>query len=337
MVFMLLPAIGRGEELTVEQREVLAKKFVESRGQRLPELQIFAPSDEELEQTMRAASAKGNESLKFAKGNGVRLLSTGHSWVAPAIRTLPLLTKSAGIEHHQRAHISGGFTGSANSIWLTEFGKFPNKPATPTLLSAIATGQWDVLSCGSFYGDKPECFTQWIDVCLKHNPEMTFLMQDGWPVFPQRMKDAKPEAILADMEAQHLLGLQLTTDMYEKLNRRYSDKVRIIPAGEAVLRVLRHYFAGELPGFDCVSEHLGGKRGIYRDGGHLSGTSGMDQIVGYTYFSLLYRKSPERLTEYRPTGLDPDADRLLRRTAWQAVISSPLTGITDKAGQGVAD
>ena len=302
-------------------------------------VEFFQPTAADLDRAMHPETAARKEPLSFPKGNGVRLLMTGHSWVAPGHRTLSAIAAAAGFDgHHQRAHLSGGSTGSANSIWLTEFGKFRDKPAQPLLFPAIATGQWDVMSWGAFYGDTTECYTQWIDVCLKTNPNMTFLIQDGWPTFPQALATASADSVLTAIDAQQSLAqLVMFRALYDSLNTRYPGKLRIIPAGAAVVEMLHHYYAGRLPGFDCVSEHLGGNRGIYRDGGHLSGASGMEHLVGYAYFGMLYRQSPERITGYHPRGVNATVDELMRKATWNAIIHSPFSGITDKAGKGMAD
>jgi hypothetical protein len=255
------------------------------------------------------------------------------------VRSLPLLAAAAGFDgHHQRAHTSGGSTGSANSIWLTEFGKFKDKPAAPILLRAIATGQWDVMSWGAYYNDRPEFYSQWIDVCLTKNKDMTFLIQDGWPLYPRNLAMPTPQAVLTAVQADLAKGQDLLFRMlYDDLNKSYPGKVHIIPAAPAVIEMLGHYVAGELPGLDCISEHLGGKCGIYRDGGHLSSASGMDQIVGYVYFGMLYRQSPEQIKGYQAKGVDPVVDGFMRKAAWNAIIHSPFSGITDKEGRGVAD
>ena len=306
----------------------------------LPTNQFFKATAEEMDRAMRADSATTQkEPLQFSKGNGVRLLMTGHSWVAPGRRTLLEIAAAAGFDgHHQRAHLSGGGTGSANSIWLTEFGKFPGKHATPVLLPAIATGQWDVMTWGGYYGDTVECFGQWIDVCLRHNPAMKFAVQDGWPTYRSSRGGEPADAIRKSIDEQQE---RIQHDIIQKtaaaIEAAYPGKVHVIPAGAAVVEMLHHYLAGELPGFDCISEHLGGKRGIYRDGGHLSVTSGMEYLVGYLYYGMLYRQSPERIADFHPRGVDPVVDRHMRRAAWNAIIHSPLSGITDKEGKGVAD
>jgi len=329
----------RAEESSLKARAAEIARAAASRAPK-PANPAFLATAEEMDLAMHAENlAKRSEPLEFPKGNGLRLLMSGHSYVAPAVRTLPLITEAAGLDgHHQRSHNSGGSTGSVRGIWLTEFGKFRGKPATPILMPAIATGQWDVMTWGAYYHDTVDSYTPWIDACLAKNPAMSFFIQDGWPSYPREVADTDHPLIQAVIDAELALGREkLFNALSEGLNKRYPGKVHVLPVAPAVVEMIRHYYAGELPGFDCLSEHLGGKCGIYRDGGHLSGSGGMDQIVGYVYYGVLYRQSPERVTKYRPTGVDPVVDRLMRQAAWNAITHDPLSGITDKAGRGEAD
>jgi hypothetical protein len=80
--------------------------------------------------------------------------------------------------HHLLSHLNGGGKGSARSIWAAEHGlDYPGRPEgaqkRTILLPAIETGQWDVMTWGAYTWDKPEDYTNWIDVCLKVNPGMT--------------------------------------------------------------------------------------------------------------------------------------------------------------------
>ena len=82
----------------------------------------------------------------------------------------------------------------------------------------------------------------------------------------------------------------------------------------------------------------GGKRGIYSpDSFHLSKTSGIGWLVGYCYYGMLYRKSPELIADFHPQGVDPTLDRLMRRAAWQAITHSEFSGLTDTNSNGIAD
>jgi hypothetical protein len=298
--------------------------------------EIFKVTAEELDRLMQAdTAASADEPLSNPKGNGLRILSTGHSWVRPAINTLPAIAKAAGYDgHHQRANLSGGMTGSANSRWRAEIGKFDGKPPRPILLPAIATGEWDAMTWGMFYLDTPEHFEQWMDVCLKHNPEMRFYLQDGWPLYRETIANDEARQQMQTRQSEINGFVQ---SLVEGLNAKYDDRVRVIPAGNAVMRVVEAYFDGKLPELDCVSEHLGGKNGIYRDGGHLSRVSGMELLDGYIYYSVLYQRSPALLKDYKPEGTAPNVDRVLREAAWQAAITHPLSGVVDKDGDGVGD
>lgn len=280
--------------------------------------------------------------LSFEKGNGLRIVMTGHSWVAPGRNKLLEIAEAAGYTgHHQRIHGGGGSTGAANAIWLKEFGKWnEDTPPAPILLPAIATGEWDVMTWGCYYDDLPEYYTQWIDFCLENNPEMRFYIQDGWPRHLPSYKEKQPDEVMASLEADHkYLQKTIAEQLYTSLEEKYPGKVHMIPAGEAVMKMIRLYHDGKLPEFDCIDEDRGraGKRGIYRDGGHLSRTSGIEQLVGYMYFGMLYRRSPETIADYAPEGISERVDRIMRRVAWEAIVESPYAGIDDENRDGLAD
>ena len=304
---------------------------------------IFKPSEEEMEAAVERGRelAKGKEPLAYEKGDGLRILMTGHSWVAPGRKTLPAIAAAAGYEdHRQRHHASGGRTGAANAIWLKEFGHWEDgSAANPILLPALVTGEWDVMTWGSFYEDKIDYYTQWIDLCLKHNPEMIFYVQDGWPRFNPAWESLSSEEIRKAVDAEQAKiqsGLYKTN--YEKLEAKYPGKVRIIPAGYAVVDLIRQYLDGEIEYLDCVDEKSQkGKKGIYRDGGHLSRASGVEHLVGYLYYGMLYGKSPAKIEGYMPSGIPPAFDRRMREAAWNAIVKSPFADVDDADGDGVAD
>src|SRR5262245_41216948 len=73
----------------------IAAAMMEKAAQK-PANQFFEATAEEMNRAMHADSAVAQkEPLQFPKGHGVRLLMSGHSFVAPA-RTLPALAAAAG-------------------------------------------------------------------------------------------------------------------------------------------------------------------------------------------------------------------------------------------------
>jgi hypothetical protein len=124
----------------------------------------------------------------------------------------------------------------------------------------------------------------------------------------------------------------------EQLAKKYPDKVRVIPAGPAVVDLIHRYLNGEVPDFDCIDEMSeGGRKGVYRDGGHLSRNSGTEWLVGYLYYGMLYRKSPQLIENFAPEGVPKRLDKTLREIAWKAITTSPMSGVVDKDRDGVGD
>jgi hypothetical protein len=307
----------------------------------LPTTKAFQKEAGEIDAKMQSDTAAASAApLSYKKGHGLRILMTGHSWVAPGKITLPDIAKAAGYKDHiQRDHTSGGASGSANSIWLNEHGQDKNKPTRIILLPAIPTGQWDVMTWGMYTNDKPQDYIQWMEPCLQANPAMVFYIQDGWPTPRFGAKDTPTDQQFTMLDTMYRTTMMpMYQGNYDALNARYPAKVHIIPAGAAVVEMIKHYFAGELPGFDCLAEINGGKRGIYSpDSFHLSRVSGIGWLVGYCYYGELYKKSPELIADFHPKGVDPTVDKLMRAAAWHAITHSPFSGLTDQNANGIAD
>lgn len=322
-----------------------ATAFLQSRrdgnGRGAQRLKVFRPTTEDFEQVIALGNVAEREgALEYQKGNGLRVVMTGHSWVAPGRKTLPIIAAAAGWEgHRQRAHISGGGTGAANSIWLKEFGQWNENGPRAVLVPAIATGAWDVMTWGAYYLDRPEYFIQWIDFCLEHNPEMIFRLQDGWPRFDPKYKDMEDDAVRLGLVSDYrVIREELLRPFYDAVEERYPSKVRIIPAGAAVVDLIERYYSGSVPDLDCIDERSqGGSKGIYRDGGHLSRNSGAEWLVGYLYYGMLYKRSPELIEGFQPEGVPSRFDAVMREVAWSSLTSSAFSGITDLDEDGVAD
>ncbi len=178
-------------------------------------------------------AGKPAPALSYPKGNGLRILATGHSWVAPAMKTLGPIALAAGLDGHRlRSHLNGGSKGSARSIWAAEHGReYPGRPEGTTqktiLLPAIDTGQWDVMTWGSYTWDAPEDYTRWIDVCLKSNPAMIFYIQDYWPRAHHGMVAPDTYDIAKFIETQRQTNAAFK-ELVAGLNARYPGKIRII-------------------------------------------------------------------------------------------------------------
>ena len=282
----------------------------------------------------------------------LRIVGTGHSFMAPGYRTFPVIARAAGFEQPLRTHTGGGITGSVRYKWEQENGifDFANKPQ-PKLLAAMATGAWDAMMWGPYYEDRLEYYACWIDFGLKYNPKMEFYLSDAWPSLRQMNPPPKSEAELsaetfARMDKEKDVSLE---KLIKELDRKYPNKVHVMPTSDAMVLAVQAYYDGKLPGIEGINRWLGGKTySIWRDKlGHLG--PGFERLEGYVFYATIYKRSPALIKgeiPFKPIvdrnlgKLDPprkEVDRLFRRIAWEAVINNPLSDVTDRDGDGIGD
>jgi len=332
------PAADADKDGTLTVAE--ATQFLRKRrgGNREQNPTLFVPDEAQMKAAINAGRA---QAYPKTDDGSLRLAMTGHSWVAPGIKTLPPLAQAAGYAgHRQVTHTGGGGTGSANAIWLKEFGKWRDGVAAkPTLIPAIASGVWDVMTWGPYYADKPDYYSQWIDFCRQHNPETVFFLQDAWPRFDSDYTTMEPAAIASAIAGEHeVIQAEMFAPLYRWFEANYPGRVRVIPVSAALVDLMQQFAAGEIGHLTCIDEaKRDDELGFYRDGGHLSRTSGIEHLVGYGYFSMLYRRSPATVEGYAPEGVPPAFDRQMRAAIWKAVVESPFAGIDDEDADGRAD
>jgi len=296
-----------------------------------------------------AKVVKGNEqpitSYDKPTTGALRIVGTGHSFMAPGYRTFPVICRAAGFEQPLFTHTGGGITGSARYKWEQENGIFQFKGnPRPKLLASIANAEWDAMMWGPYFNDRPEYYTCWIDFCLNYNPHMRFYLSDAWPQLGQLEEIPTSEDVLtADVITR--LGAEKNA-IYRKvigaLNARYDNRVFVLPTSDAMVLAAQHYHRGELPGIEGINRSVGKKeRSLWRDQlGHLG--PGFDRLEGYVFYATIYARSPELIDGDIPFGGSPDfpsreLDRTFRKIAWQAVIGNPLSGVKDADGDGVGD
>ena len=237
-------------------------------------------------------------------------------------------------------------TGSARYKWEEENGifQFEGKP-NPKLLTSIANAEWDAMIWGPYFQDRPEYYACWINYCLKYHPHMRFFLSDAWPSIQSLDKEPQSEK-----ELTHELFVQLEKQMQAPyrtimttLNTQFPDKAFILPTSAAMVLAVDYYHRGELPGIEGIHRAVGKKdRSLWRDPlGHLG--PGFDRLEGYVFYATIYGKSPELLKDDVSIDDKPGAfpsralDNIFRKIAWQAVINNPLSGVTDKDGNGIGD
>ena len=280
----------------------------------------------------------GGGKLSYPKSTGLRIVGTGHSWMRPAYRTLPLIAEAAGIEQHLRSNTRGGEAGGARMMWEYENGILSSKgKPNPVCMAAITTGKWDVMTWGGYTDDRVNYYRGWIEFCLKHNPEMHFYRFNGWPQwahgFGENDRAPKIENYRKKAAATH----EHSVKFYAELEKLYPGKVHLLPNNEAMLGTLELYFQGKLPGVRGLNRQTDGvSPSIWSDGGHLG--AGMDLLEGYVFYATLYKRSPELIKgNIKHKHVSPALDKVFQRIAWQAVVNNPLTGVVDNNKDGIGE
>ncbi len=296
----------------------------------------YLKSPEEIRAMADRMEKKPKGPLGYPQGSGLRIVATGHSWMAPGYKALPRIAKAAGLQQHLRVNGRGGESGGIRMMWEYENGILSSrgKPA-PVCMSAITTGQWDVMVWGCYTNDRPEYYFAWIDFCMKFNPKMEFYVFNAWPQYADGFADGDRQPRIENYRARAEKMCQTFTQLIADIDRRYPGKVHVLPTRDAMMAALELYFQGKLPGVNGLNRKVEGKSpSIWSDGGHLG--AGMDRLEGYVFYATLYKTSPELIEAALPLHND-ELDKIFRKIAWQAVVNNPLSDVTDKNANGIGD
>ena len=312
-----------------------------------PKHAVSYKSPEQIKAIYARQVGEKNAVVSFDKpDNGtLRIVGTGHSFMAPGYKTFPLICRASGFVQPLYTHTGGGITGSTRYKWEQENGifQFDGKPQ-PKLLSWIANAKWDAMMWGPYFQDRPEFYSCWIDFCLKYNPHMKFYLSDAWPQLYQLDEVPKSESFFTEAIFERM-GKERTAGymgLVNTLRASYPEKVFIMPTSDAMVLAAKHYLRGELPGVEGINRIIGRKeRSLWRDKlGHLG--PGFERLEGYVFYATVYRRSPElieREIDFRDKSDFPsqDLDLIFRKIAWQAVAGNALSGVRDTNEDGIAD
>ena len=207
----------------------------------------------------------------------LRVASMGHSIVGPAMRPFRTIALAGGYDkHRQFLQLASGASGSPLAHWKKTGRRQKMKPA-------LATGTWDVLTMGVYHGSTAKDFSRWIDLGLKHNEKMVFFIQDSWPLLPDPALGRKLKFFeLAQKTINDRVGA-----IVGALNKKYPDKVHVLPVGDGMVELVRRVLKRELPGVTRIYVPKSARRraaGLYRDAVHP--TKLVAQLEGYIYWLI---------------------------------------------------
>lgn len=311
-------------------------------------------SPEEIAAIYEEKKDRGPTVMSYEKpeDGALRVIGTGHSFMAPGYWALPKIAQATGFEIQPLyTHVGGGMTGSTRYKWEQENGifQFEGKPL-PKLLASLANAEWDIMMWGPYFNDRPEYYSCWIEFALKHQPDMKFYLSDAWPQLYQLAGDPPESEADFTEEIFDRIGTEkreLYAGLIEILREKHGERVFIMPTSDAMTNAAKRFLRGELPGVEGINRVIGGKeKSLWRDTlGHLG--PGFERLEGYVFYATIYGRSPELIDGDIPFGNSPkmnqpgypseELDRIFRKIAWEAVSGHRFSGVRDNDGNGISD
>jgi hypothetical protein len=254
---------------------------------------------------------------------GERVFITGHSFHIFVGNRLESLARAAGIQGHQ--YVGQQYKGGSKVIEVWDMPEDKGKAK-----AALSRGDVDVLTMSPVMSYTPDDgIDRFVELGLKHNPRMRFLVQQSWPgwddwaegkrVAKNEERDTRPLEIVRGANKRFREALEAQA---AALNKKVGhEAVFIAPVGDAVLKLRELIAAGKVPGLTKQSE-------LFVDAiGH--GTEPVITLTCYVNFACIYRTSPVGL-KYRHgalTKLNPDLEPLLQQIAWDTVSNYRFSGL----------
>lgn len=252
----------------------------------------------------------------------LRVFYTGHSFHMFVPARVGLQAKAGGITEYKLAGTQG--IGGSRVIQHWDKDKGANLAR-----KALEKGDVDVFTMAPHLKIPDEGIDRFVELGLKHNPKMRFLVQQSWVPFDyldQRVKDnAERDAAPLDVDklrADHLRWRGAIEAQVQALNKKAGrDAVFIVPAGDAVVKLRALVAEGKAPGITKQSE-------LFTDPiGH--GKVPIVILVSYCNYTCITGRSPVGLKVQEP-AISAELHDLLQRIAWETVSTYPMSGVAPK-------
>ena len=252
----------------------------------------------------------------------LRVFYTGHSFHMFVPARVANAAKAAGMKEYQLAGSQG--IGGSRVIQHWDKDKGDNKAR-----QALEKGDIDVFTMAPHLKIPDEGIANFVELGLKHNSKMRFLVQQSWVPFDYldaRVKNnAERDETKLDVEklrGDHAKWRTMMEEQVKELNKKAGrDAVFIVPAGDAVVKLRALVAEGKAPGIAKQSD-------LFTDPiGH--GKLPIIILVSYCNYACITGQSPVGLRVNEP-AISPELHELLQRIAWETVSSYPMSGVAVK-------
>jgi hypothetical protein len=277
------------------------------------------------------AQDKKNEKFAAPITKGQQVVFVGHSFQYFVPPILDDMARLAGIEGH--GCVVQSYIGGSRVIQHWDVPEEKNK-----IKQALRTGNVDVLALAPLYLPD-EGIKKFTTLALEHNPEIRITIQDiwlRWDVYEPTCKQSFSELCSAKVDHNAVTGVELrerSAPLFESIDnyvRNQNQKqgkpvLFVVPAGQAVIALREKVIAGKAPGIKTQED-------LFLDPvGH--GKPPLEALVGYCYFSVIYRRSPlglpmpQVLAKHKNPHWNAELNRLLQEVAWETVTHHPISGV----------
>jgi hypothetical protein len=258
--------------------------------------------------------------LATAAQTPTRVFYTGHSF--SGVGWVEILARQAGITGY--VNLGRQALGGSRVISHWQLADERNKAK-----AALIKGEVDVLTLSPNMQMPDEGIDRFVDLALKHNPNIRVLVQGSWLTWDglgkdgikNAERDTRPVSEIRDRTARHMqeIRAQLRA-IHQRVGRRVCT---FIPVGTAVVRLRELIAEGKLPGFEKPSQLF------HDDVGH--GKAVISQLVNYMYFIALFQRDPRGLPGLGTNGWRKEDGRpdqaltpLLQQLAWETMQAEPM-------------
>jgi hypothetical protein len=252
----------------------------------------------------------------------LRVFYTGHSFHMFVPSRVALTAKAAGVKEYGFA----GAQGIGGSRVIQHWDKDKGDNAAR---KALEKGDVDVFTMAPHLKIPDDGIDNFVELGLKHNPKMRFLVQQSWVPFDFLDKPVKDKAErdegkldIDKLRGDHEKWRGAMEAQVKALNKKAGrDAVCIVPAGDAIVRLRALVAEGKAPGISKQSE-------LFTDAiGH--GKLPVVILVSYCNYTCITGRSPVGVDVKEP-AISGELHALLQRIAWETVSSYPMSGVSAK-------
>jgi hypothetical protein len=247
----------------------------------------------------------------------LRVFYTGHSFHMFVPNRIAQMVKAADVKDYQLAGTQGIGGSRVQQHWDLAEEKNQAK-------KVLEKGGADVFTMAPHVKMPDEGIDHFAELGLKHNPRMRFLVQQSWMPFDSLEKRISNNAQrdmtdLAKLRSeQEKWRGQLETQVRAINDKAGREAMRIVPVGDAVIRLRELVAAGKAPGIEKQAD-------LFTDTiGH--GKAPIQLLASYCNFTCITGRSPVGL-KLADKVVSDELNALLQQIAWETVTGYPMSGV----------